>query len=69
MLYTVQWEIEVDAESPCDAALKAMSMMPRDPSDPDDGATVFKVIPWNNGHPIPQPGDAVFVDLAEEEGD
>lgn len=45
MFYTVKWEIEVDAESPRDAALKAMSMMPRDLSDPEDGATVFEVVP------------------------
>lgn len=69
MTYTVKWEIEVDANSPRDAALKAMSMMPRDLSNPDDGATVFEVVPWNVGHPIQQPGDSVFVDLSEEEGD
>jgi len=69
MLYTVKWEIVVDAEYPRDAALKAMSMMPRDLSDPEDGATVFEVAPWNVGHPIRQIGDAVFIDLAEQEGD
>ena len=68
MLYTVKWEIEVDAECPRDAALQAMSMMPRDPSDPDDGATVFEVVPWHDTEGK-QPGGAVFVDLSEQEGD
>jgi hypothetical protein len=63
MLYRVTWEIDIDAESPREAAMQAMQMMPRDLNDPDDGATVFSV------HPDQRPKDAVFIDLAEPENE
>lgn len=62
-LYRVTWEIDVEADSPREAAMQAMQMMPRDLSDPEDGATVFEVATFD------KPMETVFIDLADPENE
>lgn len=45
MLYTVLWEIEIEANSPLEAAQKANEMQ----LDSNSTATVFKVIDTSKG--------------------
>lgn len=57
--YLVKWEIEVDAESPVEAAKKALAIQ----RDPDSMATVFEVQDgWREGMRV-----EVKVDLSEQE--
>jgi hypothetical protein len=51
--YTVRWEIVIDADSPRDAARKALAIH----RDPDSTATVFEIL-GINGEPN------VLIDLA-----
>lgn len=43
MEYRVVWEIDVDGETPADAALEAFRIMTAEKTSPDS-ATVFRVI-------------------------
>lgn len=51
--YTVSWDIQLDAESPLEAAKKAFAIM----RDPDSLATCFDVIAPN--------GECIGIDLHE----
>lgn len=56
--YRVRWEIDVDADSPKAAALRALTIQ----RDPTSHATLFTV--WANDYQCPD--DAVLVDLIHE---
>lgn len=55
--YLVTWEIEVDADSPRDAAQRALDMQ----RDPDSTATVFGVVEFDTD------GDTTTIDLSADE--
>lgn len=67
--HVVTWSIDIfDAESPRDAALKALAMMPRSTDNEDDSATIFDVVPCDC-YGAQQPGEAVLIDISEPENE
>ena len=67
--HVVTWSIDIfDAESPRDAALKALAMMPRGTDNEDDSASCFEVTPYDDNAGLLS-GETVCVDVSEPENE
>lgn len=61
-MYTVTWDIDIEADSPREAAEEAQRIM----QDPESTAQYFKVEYMLNKH-VEFKSQAIYVDLLEEE--